>query len=111
MNDSAIPVGLQRVGEDVLEIAWSDGSRQHLRIRALRDACPCATCREKAEARRAAPRTSLPVLGPADARPAGIASMQPAGNYGYRIAFTDGHASGIFTFELLRNLGGASHGS
>jgi len=31
--------------------------------------------------------------------------MRPAGNYAYTIAFSDGHSSGIYSLELLRQLG------
>ena len=48
---------------------------------------------------------ALPVLSLAESRPIEIASMTPAGNYGYKIAFSDGHSSGIYSFELLRSIG------
>ena len=41
----------------------------------------------------------------AEARPLTIAGMQPVGNYAYSIEFSDGHDTGIFTLELLRELG------
>jgi DUF971 family protein len=31
--------------------------------------------------------------------------MEPVGNYAYSIHFSDGHDTGIFTFEFLRQLG------
>jgi DUF971 family protein len=31
--------------------------------------------------------------------------MQPVGHYAYSIVFSDGHSTGIYTFELLRMLG------
>jgi DUF971 family protein len=31
--------------------------------------------------------------------------MDPVGNYAYRILFSDGHETGIFTLDLLRRLG------
>ena len=34
-----------------------------------------------------------------------IAGMEPVGNYAYSIAFSDGHDTGIFTMELLHDLG------
>jgi DUF971 family protein len=87
-----------------LAIRWSDGQTRHYGVGELRGACPCATCREK----RAAPAPSslaLPVLSAAEARPLRIQDMQPVGNYAYSIQFSDGHDTGIYTFELLRELG------
>jgi len=37
-----------------------------------------------------------------------IRHMDPVGNYAYRILFSDGHDTGIFTLELLRELGSQS---
>jgi DUF971 family protein len=34
--------------------------------------------------------------------------MKPIGNYAYAIQFSDGHDTGIYTFELLRRLGQVS---
>jgi DUF971 family protein len=31
--------------------------------------------------------------------------MDPVGSYAYRILFSDGHDTGIFTLDLLRALG------
>ena len=87
-----------------LFIAWSDGTQREISFSDLRKACPCATCREQ---RNEPPQASggLPVLSMAEARPLKIEGMRPVGNYAYNIAFSDGHDTGIFTLELLRELG------
>ena len=51
------------------------------------------------------PPTELTVISPAEAQPLAIASMKPVGNYAYSINFSDGHETGIYTLELLRELG------
>ena len=48
---------------------------------------------------------SLPVLSAAEARPLVIEDMKPVGSYAYTIAFSDGHNTGIYTLEHLRELG------
>jgi DUF971 family protein len=48
------------------------------------------------------------VIGLSEARPLAITGMQPMGNYAYSISFSDGHDTGIFSFELLRALGKAA---
>jgi DUF971 family protein len=97
------PTALQLTPENRLLIDWSDGQRRIYTVRALRDACPCATCREK----RSQPvdPLALPVLKQVRTEPLTIAGMQPMGNYAYSIAFSDGHDTGIFAFDLLRQLG------
>lgn len=101
------PTELKRLPDErLLLIGWSDGQRRTYRYRELRDHCPCATCREKRRQLDQAPAASLlPVLGPGEDQPLEIAGMKPVGNYAYSIAFSDGHDTGIFTFELLRDLG------
>lgn len=101
---SPLPVELKRTPARELWIRWDDGQEQRIPFFQLRKACPCATCREKAAAEPARPPTLLPVISAAEAQPIQLVSMQPVGNYGYNIAFSDGHDSGIFTFEYLRGL-------
>jgi DUF971 family protein len=97
-----VPTGIARVADGV-EITWSDGVRCGYRPRLLRDACPCATCREK----RAEPAAANPlaVLSPAEVAPLSILGMRPVGQYAYGIEFSDGHSSGIYTLDYLRELG------
>ena len=101
------PTNLSLPAPDKLLIEWSDGERRVCTIRELRFACPCATCREK----RSKPpepslSRSLPILSNAELQPLRIVKMQPLGNYAYNVAFSDGHDTGIYPFELLRELGG-----
>lgn len=98
------PTALAVVEDRFLQITWSDGFVQKTRIAALRSACPCATCREKQRAADSKPKNLLPVLSAAEAAPLKITKMSPVGNYAYNIDFSDGHGSGLFTMELLREL-------
>ena len=95
------PTQIQRADSQQLIINWSDGQSRKYTVRDLRDHCPCATCRET----HGAPKQGLPILSEAETRPLTVDGMKPVGNYAYSIAFSDGHDSGIFTFELLRDLG------
>jgi DUF971 family protein len=95
---------LKLVDPSRLRIAWSDGEVREYSVRELRDQCPCATCREKRTA-PPAPATELLVLSTAETQPLRITSMHPTGRYAYSIHFSDGHDTGIYTLELLRELG------
>ena len=99
-----IPQSIRRLDRGGIEIAWSDGVKAEYSPRLLRDACPCATCREQ----RVQPATPslLTVLRPEEVAPLAIAGMKPVGQYAYSIAFSDGHSSGIYTLEYFRELGG-----
>jgi DUF971 family protein len=101
--ESVFPTKLERIGDDRLRIVWNDARATEYSVRQLRDACPCATCREKRDKPQATPL--LAVLRPGEAAPLRIVGMQPVGNYAYSIAFSDGHDTGIYSFERLRELG------
>lgn len=86
-----------------IEITWSDGRAATYTPRLLRDACPCATCREGRTTPVAKPL--LQVLAPEETVPLAVTGMTPVGQYAYSIEFSDGHSSGIYTLEYLRELG------
>ena len=100
---SAQPESIRRLPDGSVEIGWSDGVRSSYSPRLLRDACPCATCREE----RAAPKPKglLTVLSPQELAPLSITAMKPVGQYAYSVEFSDGHSSGIYTLDYLRELG------
>ena len=104
-----LPTSITRDGPSGIVIHWSDDRVCRYAAHELRKRCPCATCREKHAPAETTPARSmnLPVLSMAEAQPLSIQGMRPVGNYAYNIAFSDGHDSGIFTFEYLRELGQA----
>lgn len=89
---------------EALTITWSDGATHRIPWCVLREKCPCATCRTK----RAEPPQPPPlfnILKPQEAAPVRATQMTPIGNYAYGIHFSDGHNSGIYSVELLREIG------
>jgi len=102
MSQEMTPVNLS-LRDGKLIIVWSDAVTMEYPPSVLRENCPCATCRAK----RDEPPQDLPVLTLAEASPTAITGMKPLGNYAYNIAFSDGHATGIYSLELLRELGTA----
>jgi DUF971 family protein len=106
-----LPTALKIIDNRYLQITWSDGQVLQASIGALRRACPCATCKEKhkpmveSSSDKKPLKIVLPTLTPAEAQPLTISHMRPVGNYAYKIDFSDGHSSGLFTMELLRETG------
>ena len=99
------PTELRIIEPSELLIRWSDGRQREYTFSELRANCPCATCREKRMAQHTQSETTLPVLSPEDAQPPKIIAMKPVGGYAYSIHFSDGHDTGIYTLEHLRELG------
>jgi DUF971 family protein len=89
-----IPYAITR-RDDGLQIEWDQaGHVAFYPALALRLACPCAGCVEEVSGR--------PLLDPGtvsrDIRPVSVALV---GAYGLRVDWSDGHSTGIYTFERL----------
>jgi DUF971 family protein len=80
-------------------IEWEGGHRSVYSGEQLRWACPCAECRGEAGAPGRLSRVKT--LDPAELR---IQDVSLVGQYALQIAFQSGHATGLYTFTLLRNL-------
>ena len=95
------PLSLKRVG-DGLAVEWSDGVRTFAAWRHLRANCPCASCLEE----RGKPRDPFRVLTPQEAAagPPHPTAVRPVGHYAYQFTWNDGHDTGIYTLESLREL-------
>jgi DUF971 family protein len=88
-----------------VDITWSDAHTSHYEFAYLREHCPCATCRESHEKSHVhngdiAASPALPMFKPrVTARAA-----SSVGTYAVQIEFSDGHATGIFSFDHLREI-------
>src|SRR5579863_8765068 len=99
------PIALERLPDARLRIAWSDDVARVYAIQQLRDACPCADCREKRTTAELNASIMPDISGPEELRPLTLSGMKPVGNYAYSLTFSDGHGTGIYTYDLLRELG------
>ncbi len=79
-----------------LEVAFDDGSRYRLPCEYLRVESPSAEVQGHGPGQR--------VLVPGK-RNVNISNIEPIGNYAVLLHFDDGHASGIFSWTTLRELG------
>jgi ATP-binding protein involved in chromosome partitioning len=89
-----IPHAINR-RDDGLLIEWDAAGHQALYpARELRLACPCAACVDELSGR--------PLLDPATVSPTvWPASVALVGAYGLRVHWSDGHGTGIYTFQRL----------
>ncbi len=84
--------------DDGLVIVWHEGTEGTLlEARALRLSCPCAGCHDE--------MTGVPLLEPSqvpdDIHPVSVVLV---GTYGIRVTWSDGHDTGIYTFEALQRV-------
>jgi DUF971 family protein len=95
---SAPPAHL-RVLKDagLLELEWADGTTSRLPLILLRSRCPCASCVDEFTGERildpaTIPETIVPV------------KMEFSGNYALKITWSDGHSTGLYTWDLLAEI-------
>ena len=88
---------ISQKNDRTLSIVWTDNKVQNLDVVKLRLKCPCAGCIDE--------WTHKPILKPEQisetVRPVSIESV---GSYAMKIAFNDGHSTGIYTYQMLRSL-------
>mgnify|MGYP003956672679 CR=1 FL=1 len=80
-------------GARFFEIGWSDGSQTRYPHRLLRGFCPCAHCQGH----------QGPVVFHASGDP-GLLEIEEVGNYALRLLWSDGHGTGIYSFQMFRQL-------
>lgn len=91
------PLEIGRANQNDVKIRWSDGQELVYPARFLRFHCPCAMCQDEMTGEKRLQESSLlPDVHPA--------AIQPVGRYAIQIFFSDGHNTGIYTWEKLRAL-------
>ncbi|MEO6277703.1 DUF971 domain-containing protein [Roseateles sp.] len=78
----------------MLELGWVGGRRARLTARSLREACKCSAC----EKRR---RDGNPLTAPAQTA---LTQINPIGEMGVQLVFSDGHDRGIYPWPYLNEL-------
>ena len=80
-------------------IRWPGDLEVIIPPKQLRDQCPCASCIEEGTGRKILDPATIPD----DIRPLEVKGV---GNYAVQIQWSDGHGSGIYTWETLRRASG-----
>jgi len=80
----------------ILTVSYDDGQSFALPAELLRVLSPSA------EVQGHSPDQRITVPGKKNV---GISRIEPVGNYAVRIVFTDGHDTGLYVWEYLRELG------
>jgi DUF971 family protein len=91
------PRKTERHADGRLSILWSDGHRAVYSPKPLRLACRCAHCEDEWTGERRLAAGTVP-------DDVTIQEIRPVGRYGYQFFWSDGHSTGIYTFDRLRSL-------
>jgi DUF971 family protein len=96
------PKKIKRVN-DVLLITWTDEDISEIDIKKLRDECPCVHCKGESVifSRYVPEKNKNKAPGYYE-----IESIEPVGNYAIQVTWKDRHNTGIYSWDLLKELGG-----
>jgi DUF971 family protein len=94
-----------------VDIVWADQHSSHYDFTYLREQCPCAMCDDERRKKEnmathagsspgSSPSSVLPLYKP---RPTARAA-KAVGNYALQIDFSDGHTTGIYSYDYLRTI-------
>ncbi len=94
------PADIQQIGDE-LAIKWDDGAESFVKLERLRRYCPCAGCKGE--------RDIMGNLyqGPEKAlshKSFQLARISQVGGYAVQPVWADGHSTGLFSFDYLRQV-------
>jgi DUF971 family protein len=87
-----------------IKIDWRDGHHSDYSLAYLRDECPCATCTGAHGTEPQRSNYSKPDPFPMFKPALKMDSVEAVGSYAVRIFWNDGHSSGIYSFDHLRQI-------
>lgn len=96
---SILPVNISQSGSHALKVEWKDGHESIYQVRDLRLKCRCAHCVDEWNGTVKIDKSAILE----DVKPV---TIEGVGRYGIKINWSDGHNSGIFSYDYLRTLCG-----
>ena len=97
------PADIQQIGGE-LAIKWDDGRESFIPLESLRRHCPCAGCQGERDIMGNLYKGPDEVLTP---RSFQLLRIVNVGGYAIQPVWADGHNTGIFSFDYLRQLAGS----
>ena len=97
------PVNVQLIGREVA-IVWDDGHESYYAFESLRAASPSASN----QGERDILGNRYGGDGPKKFPGVEVVGFERVGNYAFRFDFSDGHRTGLYSFDYLRSLAGLS---
>jgi len=95
-------LNIQPIGSE-LAIKWDDGSENFIALGKLRRCCPCANCQGEVDILGRVYKSPEQSLTP---KAFELVRIVGVGNYAVQPVWADGHATGIYSFDYLRRIGG-----
>jgi DUF971 family protein len=91
------PTRIIEENDSEVTIEWSDGSEDRFHAAGLRRVCPCAGCVDEWTGKKKLDEGSVP-------EDLSFNHISIVGRYALNFHFSDGHETGIFSFDYLSKL-------
>ena len=97
LPEQTTPVELRKKGGERFTIRWADGHESVYPARTLRGRCPCAMCVSETTGERLVFEDHVdPGVT--------IQAARTVGHYALHFDWSDGHTTGIYSFDYLRRI-------
>ena len=83
-----------------VNIDWTDGHRSEYSLEYLRGRCPCVVCANPSDKPAAEPQAPFQMFK----KVLKMDAVEPVGRYALQFKWNDGHSSGIYSFDYLRDI-------
>lgn len=93
-------VDIQPIGRE-LAIKWQDGTEDFIALEKLRRACPCAGCKGERDVMGNLYRGPEQILTQDSFQ---LRALHWVGTYAVQPVWADGHATGLYSFEYLKQI-------
>ena len=91
------PIKIKLIEKKKLLIIWDDKNESVLELRELRKRCPCATCLAERDKQS---KMYIPLFAENQVT---VKSINQVCNYAVQITWNDGHNTGIYEYNFLKN--------
>ena len=98
------PIDVQQIGHE-LAVKWEDGAESFIKLEKLRRYCPCAGCKGERDIMGNLYKGPDKPLSPQAFQ---IVRVSMVGGYAVQPFWADGHSTGLFSFDYLRQVADAS---
>ncbi|MCL5992290.1 MAG: DUF971 domain-containing protein [Bacteroidetes bacterium] len=101
MYNRFAPKAITKPHPSLISAEWGDGFTANITLEKLREECPCALCKDEREKKSKEP---FPMLKTFVKGMNELKALDKVGNYAVTAKWGDGHDTGIYTWDQLREI-------
>jgi DUF971 family protein len=101
MYNKFAPKSITKQEPGLISADWADGFSSTISLSKLREECPCANCKNEKENKS---KEIIPMLKTFIKGMNELKALDKVGNYALKATWGDGHDTGIYTYDSLRDI-------